>query len=265
MVRRILFSALVLLALAGPGAPADAKATQGQWITRCFYDHSLPDDPIVHFGAPGMSHLHAFLGARGTDAFTTFESLMAAPSGCKDAHEHSAYWIPQLLDADGNEVHPSDLVNYWSGIGEPVPQGMQFIVGSAALEGPQAHVSWQCERLASVQQKAPTLDHPFDCTSYGSEAVARFELPTCWTGAGVTPDQFAYKPCPAGFSHIIVHTEVRVRLGVLNPLPLHLSSGSLGTMHMDFFNAWTDGRQEDLIAKCIAVGVNCGTVTTGRP
>ncbi len=43
----------------------------GQFVAKCLYSHSAPDDPIVWPGRPGRSHLHDFYGATGTNAGST--------------------------------------------------------------------------------------------------------------------------------------------------------------------------------------------------
>ena len=39
-----------------------------QFKVECGWSHSAPDDPIVHPGTPGRSHLHDFFGNTATDA-----------------------------------------------------------------------------------------------------------------------------------------------------------------------------------------------------
>jgi len=259
----LLACAVLMLAATSAGA----KTTHPQWITQCSYDHSAMDDPILFPGQTGASHMHQFGGAKNIGASTTLADLQASPSTCKDTREHSGYWVPALYDDQERELHVTTFENYWSGPGQPIPDGMQFIVGDKTATGPVPHVSWQCQRTSSVTPKTPTLDHPYDCTPWGIPAVARFVLPTCWTGNGVTRDNFAYPPpnrdvgpcTDPAFPVRIIKAEVRVRLGTMNPLDKHLPMGmSLFGMHLDFFSAWEPGVQEHLIQKCLVAQINCG-------
>jgi Domain of unknown function (DUF1996) len=49
----------------------------GSFRTVCDYSHMAFDDPIVKPGQPGAAHLHTFFGNTQTDAFSTYESLLA--------------------------------------------------------------------------------------------------------------------------------------------------------------------------------------------
>lgn len=71
-------AALCLIVVASVATPARADGPAiGQFVVRCGYSHSLPDDPIVFPGQQGASHLHDFFGNTATDAFSTQASLLA--------------------------------------------------------------------------------------------------------------------------------------------------------------------------------------------
>src|SRR5919201_4749448 len=64
------FVAASLLVAAGLYLPQAQALRQGQavWSVKCGFSHDAPDDPIVHPGQPGASHLHSFIGNTTTDA-----------------------------------------------------------------------------------------------------------------------------------------------------------------------------------------------------
>src|SRR5215813_4615873 len=80
----LLIAALVMQVTPAMAAPIEqpAEAAAPGWIVSCQYSHSLPDDPIVAFRQPGASHMHDFIGARTTDAFSTATSLTAGGTTC---------------------------------------------------------------------------------------------------------------------------------------------------------------------------------------
>jgi hypothetical protein len=59
LVKGVILAGIVLAVL-GVSMPA-ASGSQG-WLVACPFSHSLPDDPIVYPGQPGMSHMHDFFG-----------------------------------------------------------------------------------------------------------------------------------------------------------------------------------------------------------
>ena len=71
----------------GPDGPPSWPGPQGrvpQFVVRCAFSHSSFDDPIVHPGHRGASHLHQFFGNHSTAADPTYESLIAADTTCND-------------------------------------------------------------------------------------------------------------------------------------------------------------------------------------
>src|SRR5690606_7057081 len=81
----------VSAASTGADVPVDAPPTRhtgpqgrvGQFVTGCAYSHTAPDDPIVHAGFPGRSHLHDFFGNTSTDAHSTLDSLLEGETTCQ--------------------------------------------------------------------------------------------------------------------------------------------------------------------------------------
>src|SRR3546814_17989920 len=69
-----------------------------QFKVECGWSHTATDDPIVHHGHPGRSHLHDFFGNTATDARSTPESLVGGDTTCQNKLDPAAYWAPAMLD-----------------------------------------------------------------------------------------------------------------------------------------------------------------------
>src|SRR5438034_6531453 len=106
MRRPVLVLALLITAsLAVPSSVRAASATKGGFVVTCRYSHTAPDDPIVAPGQPGASHSHDFFGNESTDASSTYDSMVAAPTNCGVTADTAGYWIPTPSLA-GTEFHP---------------------------------------------------------------------------------------------------------------------------------------------------------------
>src|SRR5215213_2837661 len=112
---------MVTTTVVRPNAVLAASATPG-WIVTCNYSHSLKDDPIVFPNQPGAAHLHDFIGARSTNAFSTFNSLRAGGTACTLPGDSSSYWVPALYE-NGVRVLPTgqqaNTLVYYRRIGAP--------------------------------------------------------------------------------------------------------------------------------------------------
>jgi hypothetical protein len=131
-------------------APGAAAADFGGFITPCPFSHRSADDPIVHHGHHGASHMHDFLGNSSTDAHSTLVSLLASPSLCKRAGDHSAYWVPTFYE-NGVPLRPYGSAYYLTSLRDPktigpFPQGLRVIAGDPMTKrraDPRA-VYWHC-------------------------------------------------------------------------------------------------------------------------
>jgi len=105
----------------------------------CPVSHFSYDDPIVSPGDTGAAHLHMFWGNTSTDAFSTAESLLAAPaSSCEGGQNNrSAYWMPALFNDAGEVMLPEAAITYYKSFRnnesfvrqtiQPIPNGLQMI------------------------------------------------------------------------------------------------------------------------------------------
>ena len=55
-------------------------------------------------GVEGAAHLHEFLANKSTAFDSTFASMTDATTTCALSKDTSGYWIPALLDANGDPV-----------------------------------------------------------------------------------------------------------------------------------------------------------------
>jgi hypothetical protein len=86
----------------------------------CAPGQLLKDDPIFLPGQPGKSHLHQFIGNTAADANSTYQSLRTKGGSTCDnrsipdkAFNRSAYWMPAMLDGEGNAVRPDYVLVYY--------------------------------------------------------------------------------------------------------------------------------------------------------
>jgi Domain of unknown function (DUF1996) len=226
-----LLSAVVLILAVMPEPPAAATVVI---LKNCSYSHSLPDDPIVHPGKPGASHLHDFMGNATVDAYSTVESLSAGSSTCPVSGDKAGYWVPAAF-VDGSRVLPTGMAEYWrdSGRRAPVevpPVGMMFVAG-----GP-GRIFWSCPPHGNMTAALKNC-------SGGEEVALTVVFPDCWDGAGLTPEHFTYdKACSGG--RPIAQLQINVKYGIGPTVfvggssRLAFSSGDYTTAHADFFNAW---------------------------
>ncbi|MEA2715993.1 MAG: hypothetical protein QOI99_310 [Actinomycetota bacterium] len=257
-------AALAVPATAGPKSrPARrGPAATGNFVSGCRYSHSAPDDPIVHPASPGASHSHDFFGNTSTDAFSSLESLQAAPDLCRRDGDKAAYWVPTLSDG-GKVVKPVDVQAYYLVAGrdpasiQPFPLGLRVVTDPAA--SPER---WGCIGAAGQTPESMT---PPDCPG-GMHLVLRVHFPDCWDGQRLDStdhrSHMAYAAdgaCPADHPVAVPH----LRLGVHYPAgvggaDVTLSSGAPDTAHADFFNAWDPSAQARLVEQCLQAAVKCG-------
>ena len=231
---------------------------------------NLPDDPIVHPGQPGASHLHTFMGNRTTNAHSTLASLQAGDTACLAPGDRSAYWMPTLLK-DGQPVLPvgPQVIYYKTGVLDytsvrPFPPGLRFVVGDmnatpaqfldASVEG------WECG------ESYFNADIPATCPSTPSTQLnLRYPAPRCWDGRYLdTPDHKSHMAYPVNdrctTSHPVALPMIEFKMAwpVNGDLSgVRLSSGRGYSFHYDFYNAWDPATQAALVEHCVVGGLQC--------
>jgi Domain of unknown function (DUF1996). len=102
-VRRSVTAGIALFTLAALAVATPKAFADPGWITTCQFSHTAQDDPIVSPGQPGAAHLHDFVAALTTNAFSTPDSLRAGGTTCPMPGDTSAYWVPAAYE-DGLQV-----------------------------------------------------------------------------------------------------------------------------------------------------------------
>lgn len=269
---------LLLLLAAGPAHATD------HFIVQCAYSHSLPDDPIVSPGQPGVSHMHDFVGNTTTDAYSTAGSLMAGPSTCGTPAgvDNAAYWMPAMYVGGVRYLPKYARVYYMRDAPKGAhvvafPPGAELIGGDKMATTPTPGVvSFSCG--AHTTGDTPGAGNgPYDCTPFlgGDDSrdglIGRIIYPHCWDGVGTAPADFAgYKiQCPLGwkyvprlrisFHYFALGANATIYDGMGDPGPGVVTFGPMpdGMMmpwtglHSDFFNGWNETALQAEIDKCI--------------
>jgi hypothetical protein len=276
-IRRRVLALIPALALLGLSVPPAQAAQGGQFVLRCGYSHSLPDDPIVFPSQPGASHLHDFYGNTSVNAFSTFTTMLAGETTCRVPSDTAGYWAPAGF-LNGVRVKPGVMRIYYlagaTGTPGTIPADLQMVGGNKEAQSPaeNPHVSWSCGQTTSVS--TPHQDMPYDCRPWAAYPfvdgiVASIDFPSCWNGIGLRPEDVTYPEggaCPPGFGNVIPKLSERVHYHVMNPIGLdgtlafQLSSGPAYSMHADFWNTWEQERLDQLVEDCLIAMVHCGSV-----
>ena len=244
-----------------------ATAGSGEFFFPCAYSHRAMDDPIVFPGQSGASHMHDFIGNESTDAKSTADSLAAASTTCRESKDKSAYWFPELI-RNGNQVTPYKAQVYYRNPGTSLiptrfPFGLKIIQGDKAATSPQPN--WQNREFWSCGNGGVHHAEPVDCPSDVLMLQVRF--PQCWDGVHLdSADHKSHMTyivkgvCPAGYPVLVPQVQLHVQWNIhdgASGSKLSLASGSIYSMHADFFEAWDNDRLKELILTCIGAGTSC--------
>jgi hypothetical protein len=252
-------------------ARAMADLARVNFVNRCGFSHRAPDDPIVFAGKPGKSHDHSFVGSRSTNAFSTPETLRAAPSTCDRAGHTAAYWMPTLV-VNGSTVAPlSATVYYRRKTLRPVrafPAGFRMIAGDAYATSAQARrvTFWNCGAAAG----APPSSFVPECPR-GRRASLRLHVtfPACWDGrtldSGDHQSHVAYQRrgvCPRSHPVELPQISLIYRYATLpRGSTVSLASGGQYSAHADFINSWDQLTLQRLVSTCLNALRHCGRGT----
>jgi hypothetical protein len=207
-------------------APASVDPV-GAFRFLCAPGQLLRDDPIALPGQPGKSHLHMFIGNTAANANSTYQSLRTTGGSTCDnrslpvAFNRSAYWMPAMLDGQGNAIKPDYVLVYYKRVpatspacGFPdathigyctdMPNGIKFIFGynMTTMSGGPMQAGWDrdgevfdCQiRNSGGALAVPGLFHNIaDVVAAGCPANSFLRVsitpPTCWDGKNLdTPD-----------------------------------------------------------------------------
>jgi hypothetical protein len=128
-----------------PTAEMPTPDTIGAVRMFCDQAEQAFNDPLVFPGKEGASHLHTFVGAKGS---TLAPVEQATASTCRGGTINtSRYWAPTMVGPDGKPIPLAQgIVYYKTGYNgilpaqiNPLPQGLRMIAGdmrNTALAGP---------------------------------------------------------------------------------------------------------------------------------
>ena len=274
--------------------------TSAFFRVKCEPSHFSYDDPIVFPNQPGRAHLHMYFGNTDAHAYSTFDSLLNSGTGTCNGEDlnRTAYWVPALLDNQGNALIPAQIMVYYkndnfrlNGANElvsPFPDNLQMISGNGSAETPQEEYTgaWQAQKAISFTCGPP----------YGSDDRRQALIPDCYgndwlemqiafpqcvnEAAGYQPDQSHISYSENGYygaacpdSHPTDISSIMYRIffradhygGALTDL--HLSSDVKAdkilpggtTAHADWFGAWHPEAMDMWVENCNNTQADCET------
>ena len=107
----------------------------------CVPSHFSYDDPVVFPGQQGRAHLHMYFGNTLVDYNSTSQSILnSGASTCAGGTANrSSYWVPALINEDGETVLPYRIMNYYKSWASdrnqlrPIPNGLQILADDSIL------------------------------------------------------------------------------------------------------------------------------------
>lgn len=263
----------VALATNAPKGDDDGAAvTRAQligvsFVESCRYSHQAPDDPIVFPGKAGASHLHTFVGARTTNASSTFGSLRSGGTTCMRRDDTAAYWVPALYQGSSQVLPQGATIYYRRGTTaevEPFPNNFRVIAGDATATAPQGMrvTFWSCGIASGVQRSASVPSCP---DVRGSFLRLHIRFPECWDGRRLdSPDHKSHMAyavrgaCPSTHPVELPQITQIYRYPTRGGEGFTLASGGVYSAHADFVNAWKPGELRKLVDDCLNALVHCG-------
>jgi hypothetical protein len=251
------------------GAESRAALQGVNFVSVCRFSHRNQDDLIVFPGQPGAStHDHTYVGNTSTDADSTLMSLLAGGTTCQRAGDTAAYWVPTLLDPNGEAVEPlGATVYYRRRTLEPVrafPPAFRMIAGDAKATSAQARrvTDWSCGQMSNV---APSSELPTCPVGQGMGLRLHVRFPDCWDGRSLDSanhqSHVAYSTnarCPRTHPVELPAVALIVRYGISGGEGYELASGGEYSAHADFFNAWAQPDLRRLVSFCLNGLRHCG-------
>ena len=178
----------------------------GYFRVKCEVSHFAFDDPIVFPNQPGRAHLHMFFGNTETNAYSTFDSLLNTGTGTCNGEDlnRSSYWVPALLDSEGNALIPDQIMVYYkndnfrlNGANElvnPFPDNLRIIAGNPGAQTPQTDytgdwrvqtaISFSCGPAYRSDDRKQALIP--DCSGSGNHLEMQIAFPQCFNESAGT-------------------------------------------------------------------------------
>ncbi len=267
--------------------PGSSDGT-GAFRIVCDYSHMNFDDPMVNPGKPGASHLHTFFGNKGTNAYSTATSL--ATIGKSTCHggtaNRSAYWVPTLLDAQGQPVVPAIAIIYYktgytdippSSI-QAMPAGLRMIAGDKNSSSAQEHAHWDCPDNVIFTGHPSSIPAASACGGVGKHIQMTVVFPQCWDGKNLdsadhkshmaypTRDKNNKLVCPPSHPRAIpeISFNIRYKIPSTGTTGWRLASDMYSTTkpggfsgHGDWFDGWNPAIRDMWIKNCDNAAKDC--------
>lgn len=165
--------------------PASAGADVGTVLIHCQANLSqrASVDPLEFYDTKPSPHNHTPAGAMAFSSTSTVREMMAAPTSCEPATDHSMLWVPTPLQRDSKPARISAfdyyLINSGYRVGQPPPDGLRFMAGDPHCTG----------------QLCPAI---YICQQWNGQILSKHTIPTrsdgCDTAGGQGYDMLVYSP-----------------------------------------------------------------------
>ena len=230
-------------------APAAVRYPSVPFVVSCTVAGVLADDPIVHPGKPGMSHMHTFFGSMTIGASMSVATMQRARTTCNNAGDHAAYWVPSPVGTrlrayyDAGPLDPASIVAY-------TPDS-QLVAGDRTARAAIGIdvLAFRCGAVGDGPDGVGWLALAPPVCSKGAARIARLSFAQCWDAISTSYGSMTAtvgKTCPSG------HAVAVPRLRLLVEVPkTAVSSGPLTSFHGDFLNGWSPSVLADLVKVCI--------------
>ncbi len=263
-------------------------ANGGQFRTGCEFSHFAYDDPLVFPGKPGASHLHMYFGNTDVNAFSTYDTLLNSGSSTCNGQElnRTGYWVPAMLDGNGNVRIPERVVVYYKGEGlargksEPYPAGAALIATENLNTKPESQggvsgkYTFVCSDKYSSNGGASGNTIP-NCAGSGTAVLEmNVKFNQCWNGKDPANWENFRPPsaswygsnCTGEFSHTLPNLEYFVNYRIesgentsawflssdVDPTSFGASKATGGsTSHGDWWGAWHKEVNQMFLDNCV--------------
>jgi hypothetical protein len=239
-------------------SPANA-ADSGVLEVKCSFSHRSMDDPIVFPNQAGAAHTHDFFGNTSVNASSTYSSMIAAGTTCRENADTAGYWIPAIIGPNG-PVNAAHMNAYYRGDASTKVFPADFRVIAGATVGTPVggdKVFWSCGQGDSNIHSPTMVNCP------GDQLTATIVFPHCWDGVLTNTNDtphVTYDPaCRSGVR--LPRLAVNIKWPISNGASgYNLSSDAAmgtsqgGSLHADFWNTWQQSVLETTLMQCFNGG-----------
>ena len=229
----------------------------------CPFSHRNMDDPIVHPGKVGASHMHDFFGNQSTNAHSTYATMREASTTCRALSDTAGYWTPSVIGPT-RAIRPRRVNVYYRGDSgtSPFPADLRIVAGATVgTPAGGGRVFWSCGTFVDDVHSATMVS----CDT--GRLTASVNFPFCWDGVLTHTNDTSHltysEACPSGsrLPRLAIHIKYPIRDGGSGNYNL-ASDAQMGTsmgrsLHADFWNTWDQEVLEATVARCLGGGVNC--------